>query len=136
EEYKTGFEKAYRWIEESATEPLLIYQYKGDPDSIRDDGTMEPYTEQVGTAGEDFIVQPVVRRRGDPEMEAELRAIEGRVFTARLTQLVFNGENWTKGEVGEIVDPTPDDGDVSLGSGVEAYPEAVIAFSAEFFPVR
>ncbi|MBB5352602.1 prepilin-type N-terminal cleavage/methylation domain-containing protein [Haloferula luteola] len=133
--YTTGFEKAYNWIKESTEEPLLIYQYKGNPESIRDDGTMEPYTDQNGTAGEDFIVQPVVRRRGDPEMEEELRAIEGRVFTAKLTQLVFNGESWVKGEAGDIVDPTPDDGDASSGSGVESYPEAVIAFSAEFYAV-
>ncbi|GAA5482292.1 type IV pilus modification PilV family protein [Haloferula sargassicola] len=133
--YTTGFEKAYNWIKESADEPLLIYQYKGDPKSIREDGTMEPYTESVGTAGEDFIVQPVVRRRGSPELEQELKALQGRVFTAKLTQLVFNGESWVKGEAGQITDPTPDDGDTMAGDNVDSYPEAVIAFSAEFFSV-
>ncbi len=135
ETYATGFEKAYNWIQESAEEPLLIYQYKGDPKSIREDGTMEPFTEADGTAGQDFIIQPVVRRRDSAQLEEELRAIQGRVFTAKLTQLVFDGEAWTKGESGEIVDPTPDDNDVVSGSGVESYPEAVIAFSAEFFEV-
>ena len=50
---------------------------------------MEPFSGR-GVAGEDFIVQPVIRAKDSPELEADLKAIEGRVYTAKLTQLVFN----------------------------------------------
>lgn len=133
--YTTGFEKAYEWILNSAESPLLIYQYKGDPKSIREDGTMEPFTDASGTAGEDFVIQPVVRQVDSPELEQELKALQGRIFTAKLTQLIFDGQSWVMGTAGEIVDPTPNDSDTTSGSGVESYPEAVIAFSAEFYGV-
>jgi hypothetical protein len=135
-DYQTGFEKAYEWIINSAdaSGALLIYQYRGNPGSLRSDGTMEPFTGK-GVAGEDFIVQPVIRAKDSPELEADLKAIEGRVYTAQLTQLVFNGGQLVKGDPGKIVDPTPDDGDAAAGTGVDDYPEAVIAFSADFFAV-
>ncbi|TAE73931.1 MAG: hypothetical protein EAZ65_00420 [Verrucomicrobia bacterium] len=135
--YKTGFEKAYEWIKsapESGT-ALFLYQYRGNPSALRADGSMEPYTENGGVAGEDFIVQPAVRRRDDALLLEDLAAIEGRIFTTKLTQLVFNGGQYARGTAGAIVDPTPTDGDVVSGSGADAYPEAVIAFAAEFFIV-
>lgn len=136
DEYGTGFEKAYDWIIDSdnADRALLIYQYRGDPNQIRTDGTMEPYT-GTGVAGQDFVVQPVVRTKDSSLLEEDLRAIEGRVYTAQLTQLVFNGGELVKGDPGKIVDPTPDDGDAAGGTGVDSYPEAVIAFAAEFYVV-
>ncbi|MBK1826969.1 type IV pilus modification PilV family protein [Haloferula rosea] len=136
DDYKTGFEKAYEWIIDSndSSKALLIYQYRGDPNSLRSDGTMEPYTGN-GVAGQDFIVQPVVRPKDSTELEDDLKAIEGRVYTVQMTQLVFNGGQLAKGTAGEIVDPTPGDGDSGGGSGVDGYPEAVIAFAAEFYAV-
>ncbi|BCX49207.1 hypothetical protein HAHE_31150 [Haloferula helveola] len=136
DDFDTGFEKAYQWIEESAdsSKALLIYQYRGNPGSIRSDGTMEPYKGD-GVAGQDFIVQPVVRRRDSAELQEDLKALEGRVFTARLTQLVFDGGELRKGTAGTISDPTPGDGDTASGAGADGYPEAYIAFAAEFFSV-
>lgn len=136
-DYTTGFDKAYEWIEAApdGDNAILLYQYRGDPSELRPDGTMEPYTEGGGVAGKDYIVQPAVRQRGDSLLMDDLEALDGRIFTVKLTQLVFSGGQLTRGEAGQITDPTPDDGDPAGGQGSDGYPEAVIAFAAEFFIV-
>ena len=97
--------------------------------SVRSDGTPEPYTQAGGVAGEDFIVQPMVRQKSDSELVNDLKALEGRVYAAKLTQLVFNSSGELEpGKEGAIVSPTGDGG----GSTADTYPEAVIAFAAEF----
>lgn len=134
----TGFDKAYEWIKSAQDKgnEILLYQYKGDPTQLRSDGTMEPFTKGGGVAGKDFIVQPAVRQRGDELMLEDLKSLDGRIFTVKLTQLVFSGGQLTRGTAGEITDPTPDDGDpAGTGSDANSYPEAVIAFAAEFFIV-
>ena len=135
--YTTGFDKAYEWIKAApdSGNAILLYQYRGDPTQLRDDGSMEPYIQGGGVAGKDFIVQPAVRQRGDTLLLEDLKALDGRIFTVKLTQLVFSGGQLTRGSAGEITDPTPDDGDTAGGSGSDGYPEAVIAFAAEFFIV-
>jgi prepilin-type N-terminal cleavage/methylation domain-containing protein len=135
--YSTGFDKAYQWIKAApdAGDAILLYQYRGDPSQLRADGTMEPYTENGGVAGKDFIVQPSVRQRGDDLLLQDLAALDGRIFTVKLTQLVFSGGQLTRGEAGQIKDPTPDDGDPAGAADSNGYPEAVIAFAAEFFIV-
>lgn len=139
-DYSTGFDKAFEWILSSSEggtsdNTLIIYQYRGEPDSSRSDGTLEPFTGS-GAAGEDFIVQPMVRRRGDPFLANDLAALEGRIFTARLTQLVMDNEEMKKGTAGQINDPTPGDGDAGGPfNDAEEYPEAVIPFVAEFYQV-
>lgn len=136
-DYKTGFDKAYEWIKSApdSGNAILLYQYRGDPSQLREDGTMEPYTKGDGVAGKDFIVQPAVRQRGDGLLLEDLAALDGRIFTVKLTQLVFSGGQLARGEAGQITDPTPDDGDTTGGSDSDGYPEAVIAFAAEFFIV-
>ncbi|MCW1921825.1 prepilin-type N-terminal cleavage/methylation domain-containing protein [Luteolibacter arcticus] len=134
--YPTGFDKAYEWIKAAPDKgnEILLYQYRGDPSQLRSDGTMEPYTNAGGVAGKDFIVQPAVRQRSDDELLEDLKALDGRIFAVKLTQLVFSGGQLTRGTEGEITDPTPDDGDpAGTGSGSDSYPEAVIAFAAEFY---
>jgi prepilin-type N-terminal cleavage/methylation domain-containing protein len=136
--YSTGFAKAYEWIKSAPDKgnEIMLYQYRGDPTQLRSDGTMEPFTRAGGVAGKDFIVQPAVRQRGDDEMLEDLKALDGRIFAVKLTQLVFSGGQLTRGTAGEITDPTPDDGDAAgTGSGSDSYPEAVIAFAAEFYIV-
>jgi prepilin-type N-terminal cleavage/methylation domain-containing protein len=135
--YSTGFDKAYEWIKAApdSGNAILLYQYRGDPSQLRPDGTMEPYTENGGVAGKDFIVQPSVRQRGDQLLLEDLAALDGRIFTVKLTQLVFSGGQLTRGEAGQITDPTPDDGDPAGAADSNGYPEAVIAFAAEFFIV-
>lgn len=136
-DYKTGFDKAYEWIKAApdSNNAILLYQYRGDPSQLRADGTMEPYTQGDGVAGKDFIVQPAVRQRGDSLLLEDLAALDGRIFTVKLTQLVFSGGQLARGEAGQITDPTPDDGDTVGGSDSDGYPEAVIAFASEFFIV-
>jgi prepilin-type N-terminal cleavage/methylation domain-containing protein len=136
-DYKTGFDKAYEWIKSApdSGNAILLYQYRGDPSQLREDGTMEPYTGGDGVAGKDFIVQPAVRQRGDSLLLEDLAALDGRIFTVKLTQLVFSGGQLARGEAGQITDPTPDDGDAPGGADSDGYPEAVIAFAAEFFIV-
>lgn len=141
-DYDTGFEKAFEWIRDSSDDDnnLIIYQYRGAVgQSPRQDGTLPPY-EPVGSdpglSGQDFIVQPMVRRRGDNNLQDDLQALEGRIYTARLTQLVMGSGELTMGDEGEITDPMPGDNDPSGPyTDSEDYPEAVIPFVAEFFMV-
>ncbi len=135
--YKTGFDKAYQWIEQvsGGNETILLYQYRGTPNSLRPDGTMEPYTEGGGVAGQDFIVQPMVRLRTDSLLLDDLKALDGRIFAAKLTQLEFDSGQLRKRQGGGI-NPDPNNTGESLGgTGSDAYVEAVIAFAAEFFIV-
>ncbi|MCW1915478.1 prepilin-type N-terminal cleavage/methylation domain-containing protein [Luteolibacter sp. GHJ8] len=137
-EYKTGFDKAYQWIEEASSDAdasIFLYQYRGTPNEIREDGSMEPFTQGGGVAGKDFIVQPSVRKRDDPLFLEDLEALDGRIFTTKLTQLEFANGQLVKRE-DEGINNDPNGTDESLGgTGSDAYVEAVIAFAAEFFIV-
>jgi len=141
DDYATAFEKAFDWIAKSVESDfaVLLYNYRGDPSSIRADGTLEPYQndEGVGVAGEDYVVQPAVRRLVDGTAPGELRddlaAAEGRVFLVRMTQLVFKDGALTESDQpGAIVDPHSG----AAAAGSEEYPEAVIAFRADFYDLR
>jgi prepilin-type N-terminal cleavage/methylation domain-containing protein len=133
----TSFHKAYDWILNSHTAATTVfaYQYRGNPNQLRRDGTMEPYTAQNGQAGRDYIVQPMFRRRSDALFASDLAALEGRVFFVKMTQLRVDGVNGlVLGTAGQIVIPT---GSTALtGSGADAFPEAVIPFTAEFFEIQ
>lgn len=129
-----GFGKAFTWIKESndATNALLVYQYRGSLSSLRPDGTPEPVrTVSDMIPGEDYTLQTMVRRKSDTRFNDDLEAIEGNVYIIKCTQLVFNatGGELKPGTVGQIQDPknpgTP-------AASAETYPEAVIAFAAEF----
>lgn len=139
-EATTAFHKAYEWIEEShqAAETVFAYQYRGNPNELRRDGTMKPYVNKSGSAGKDFVVQPMFRRRSDSLLEEDLRALEGRVFYVKMTQLVFDGTNGLKlGTAGSIVIPPQPAGSTPLaGSGADAFPEAVIPFTADFYEIQ
>jgi prepilin-type N-terminal cleavage/methylation domain-containing protein len=121
-DYGTGFEKAYEWIKASTNNnsALLVYQFRSEIDGgLRTDGTPTPYTRAGGTAGEDFVIQPMARQKDDPELQEDLKALEGRVYAAKLVQLVFNAS----GELARGEEPSTD---------ADTYPDAVIAFAAEF----
>lgn len=138
--YRTAFEKAYEWIKDSGgssrDDYVLLYQYRGDPTSVRDDGTLEPYTGSDGIPGEDYVLQSVVRRLGDSAVQEELapKVVEGRVFYVRMKQLIFeNGALKLTDQPDRIIDPTePRDST----SNHEDYPEATIAFQAEFYVLK
>lgn len=142
-DFSTAFEKAFTWIEESTETAVgndnmvLIYQYRGDPNSVREDGTLEPVvTEEDDLPGTDYVVQSVVRRLGDDEVEEELqpRIVEGRVFYVRMTQLIFNtnGELELSDQPGEIRGQRPP----NAASDFITYPDAVIAMQAEFYVMQ
>lgn len=133
-QFKTGFAKSFEWIKESdkANEAILIYQYRGEVGgSLRADGTPEPVDNLKGKlSGKDFVVVPMARRLSDSTgFNEDLKAVEGSIYLVKCTQLVFDNGEMILGTPGDIKDPK--------GSGpaadAESYPEAVIAFSADFY---
>lgn len=129
-----GFEKAYKWIEGSynPNEAIFVYQYRGDPAQQRPDGTLEAMPLLQGTPGKDYVVQPMARQLSDPLFAKDIKAIEGGLFLVKCLQLTYTG---SKDEMeakpaskGRISSPDGSGG----GGGAENYPDAVIAFAAEF----
>ena len=137
-EYKTGFGKAFEWLKNSngANDALLIYQYRGSLTSLRPDGTPDPVvTVNDKLPGKDYMVLTMVRRNKDAALfKEDLKAVEGGVFLVKCTQLVFDTGatgGLKEGTAGTIKDPKT--GTAAASSDV--YPEAVIAFAAEFYSV-
>jgi len=130
-----AFYKAMNWIANSHEKgsSVLIYKYRGNPAETRRDGTLEPADSgEIQLAGEDYILQPMVRRVDDPLLEEDLEAVDGRVFFVKMTQLIFDGEGIRVAEEpGIITDPYDPGSDLSTNPN--KYPEAVIAFEAQFF---
>lgn len=133
-DYTTGFDKAFEWIKDSNTagDSLLVYQYRGRTGSLRSDGTPTPEPSlKDKLVGDDYVVVPMVRRKSDANFLTDLDAVEGAVYLVKCTQLVFDANGLILGTAGAIRDPK-----VAGGGGAstsDAYPEAVIAFSADFF---
>jgi prepilin-type N-terminal cleavage/methylation domain-containing protein len=128
----TGFDKAFEWIKASnaANEALLVYQYRGRTGSLRPDGTPTPEPMlKDKLVGKDYVVVPMVRRKNDANFRDDLNAIEGAVYLVKCTQLVFGTDGLTLGSPGVIRDPKG----TATSATSNDYPEAVIAFSAEFF---
>ena len=130
----TAFDKAFKWIKDgnAAATAIFVYQYRGDPADIRNDGTPKPLPIISGEPGKNYIVQSMARRFTDAELANDLNAIEGSVFFVKPTQLVFEADDLKPGTPGQIVnaDATPASNTVA-----SPYKEAVIAFSAEFHSV-
>jgi hypothetical protein len=128
----TGFDKAFKWIQEgnAAANTIFVYQYRGNPSSIRADGTPDPLPAITGEPGKDYIVQSMARRLDDGELEKDLKAIEGSVFFVKPTQLVYDGGELKLGTPGQIKNA-----DGAVAADAATYKEAVIAFSAEFHSV-
>lgn len=132
--YENGFEKAYDWIETSYNprEAIFVYQYRGDPGEQRSDGTLKALPKAQGSPGKDYVVQPMARRMNDPLFAEDIKAVEGGLFMVKCLQLTYTP---SKDELeakssskGRISSPTG-----SGGGTVKNYPEAVIAFAAEFY---
>lgn len=134
----TGFDKAFNRISSSANAAtgLVVYQYRGKKNSLRaSDKTPDPLVSASDNKekipGENYTVVSVMRRLNDPEFITDLPAIEGSVYLVKCTQLVFNGGQLSPGTMGKIVDPA---GTVATAITSPAnYPEAVIAFTADFY---
>jgi prepilin-type N-terminal cleavage/methylation domain-containing protein len=137
---KTGFDKAFKFIEESdsSADAILVYQYRGDPRSMRQDGTPEPVVDISNRiAGKDYIIVSMARKASDTLFKnatsGDVAAVEGAVYAVKCTQLVFAGGTdggLELGTPGEIVDPKDTQNGASDGS---TYPDAVIAFAADFY---
>lgn len=138
----SAFQKAYDWIEKSHSDDknnlILCYQYRGNPSEIRADGTMEPYTAKEGIPGEDYIVQPIVRRLSNQFIAEDMKARQGRIFFIKLTQLVPENGGLRKGDPGIIESPKQSDTvSVSLsGDGAASYSSAVLPYVAEFYEIN
>lgn len=139
-QYKTGFAKAYEWIRKSntATDALLVYQYRGSlTKPMRQDSTPEPEPDiKNKLPGKDYVLQPMVRRMSDRLFVDDLKAVDGGVYVVKCTQLVFNGGQLKRGNPGTIVDPKGTSGSGGSSGSADDYPEAVIAFSGDFFAMK
>ena len=143
-EYDNVFHKAFEWVEESGSgdidNAILLYQYRGDINSPRPDGTLNPHTDtRAQIPGQDYVLQSVARRVNEAEVEEELQpgVVEGRVFYIKATQLVKNEDGWEESEDSGIVDPIISSGDSSASiSSHEDYPEGSLAFQAKFYVLR
>lgn len=130
----TGFEKAYEWIENSytANQAIFVYQYRGKPSDLRSDGSMNPVPKAIGDPGKDYVVMPMARRMNDPLFQDDIKAIEGPLFFVKCLQLTYNatGDEMEAKETskGRIQDPLGEGG----GGDAKNYPQAAIAFAAEF----
>jgi len=128
----TGFNKAFTWIKESnnANNALLVYQYRGSLTSKRSDDTPEPVADVTSKMpGKDFALFTMVRRKDDREFLKDLPAVQGNVYLVKCTQLIFEGNALKLGTAGQIRDPKPNG---AVAATPDEYPEAVIAFAAEF----
>ncbi len=132
-DYDTGFNKAYEWIRDSnaVNNALLVYQYRGDISNPRaDDKTPTPVANISGKLpGKDYVVVSMVRRKSDANLAADLAALEGAVYLVKCTQLVYNSGELKLGTAGSIKDPKG----TTASTTADDFPEAVIAFSADFY---
>jgi len=148
ETYATTFDKSFWWIKQStqnSKNPVLIYQYRGNPNSVRTDGTLNPYAYNAtnpGIPGVNYVIQTSVRRLNDTfhnsKIQAELApgVLEGKVYYARLTQLRYNTD-------GEMVDTTSPNNITNLYPShdnrvgpVNYTEDAVLPFRARFYEVK
>lgn len=124
-----GFNKAFDWILEgtNAANAILVYQYRGNPNSMRPDGSPEPVLS--GTPGEDYVLQTMVRRVGETNLAEDFTALEGSVFYVKIVQLVDDGNGrMIEGDPGAI-----QNADASPAGNVDAYTEALISIKTEFY---
>ncbi|MDB4258734.1 type II secretion system GspH family protein, partial [Akkermansiaceae bacterium] len=126
--------KAFDWITRSHERggTVFLYRYRGDIAESRPDGTLQPRTDVSGVAGQDYMIQSMVRRIDDPLIEEDFEALVGRVFFVKLSQLVFNREGLSVvEEPDKIVDPHKQADDYT--TNVDEFPEATVLFEAQFF---
>ncbi len=134
---------------------LLVYQYRGSTSSVRGDGSPTPVAsistpkENPPKAGSDYTLVPMMRRKNSNLFTEDLPAIEGSVYLVKCVQMVNVPDVDKPGQYalkpvpapsptgpkqrGRIYDPSPNSADDEIATST-AYPDAVIAFAAEFYP--
>jgi len=132
-----GFNKAFLWLRESnnVNTALLVYQYRGSLSSNRADGTPQPVANATSMRpGVDYSVVSMVRRKNDSSFTQDMEAVEGGVYLVKCKQLVFDSNGQlTPGTAGQIRSPKPNTTPPGPFTDAAEYPEAVVAFTAEFF---
>lgn len=130
----TGFDKAFSWVMRSnvADTGLLVYQYRGSLTATRTDDSPEPVADMTNKLpGKDYNLVTMMRRKNDQLLKADMPAIEGGIYLVKCTQLTFKNGELSLGEGGKIVDPKS--GSNTAIADPDSYPEAVIAFNADFY---
>lgn len=136
---KTGFEKGFNRVmnSNSANDALLVYQYRVKISSLQPGNTPEPMPDvRSAQPGKDYTVQTAMRRKSDStQLAKDLEALEGGVYLVKCTQLGFESGQLVPGDPGKIVDPKIDTKKMKERPSLDpnTYPEAVIAFSADFY---
>lgn len=131
--FPTGFDKAFDWLTDAGNpgKAIFVYQYRANPNlAARADGSKPPMTTVDGQPGEDYLIQPMARRADDPLFNTDIEAIDGPLFYVKPHQLVMNTNPLTKGTIGEIKDAAG-----NTISNAASYPEASLAFAADFYSV-
>ena len=111
--YGTAFEKAFNWIRDSGTKAtaVLVYQYRGNPNTVNPDGTLAPYTLAMAQAyetangeppapGNQYVIQTAVRRLSDNDtVSAELApgVLQGQVYYVKMQQFIYY--DWPLGDI-------------------------------------
>lgn len=131
--YPTGFDKAFDAIKNSdkADNAWIVYQYRAQPPSS---GNQDAFIGSLSgkLAGKDYFVKAVARRKDDSRVADELKAVEGAAYLVKMTQLVTGTSGLEPGTAGTIRDPKSGG---AAANTANDYPEAVIAFTAEFHPL-
>ena len=144
--YSSALEKTYWWIRLGHTDTgslVLVYKYRGNPNSVRTDGTLNPYTYNAanpGIPGVNYVIQTSVRRLNDAvdnsKIQAELApgVLEGKVYYVKLCQLRTNADGGLEmpGNPWHVYNPQA----TSMTSSFIDYTEAVLAFRAQFYEVK
>lgn len=153
----TGFEKALVRIKDSTgviannldgassdkiKDALLVYQYRGNSSALRTDGSPTPVASTKDmTAGQDYTLVPMMRRKSSALFLEDLKAIEGSVYLVKCVQMVNvpDGDQYAlkplpegSRQRGRIYNPAP--GEDEEVTDLSLYPDAVIALAAEFYP--
>lgn len=133
--YTSAFDKAYDWIEKSSQNGktgVILINYRSDVANIGNDGKPTPI---VG-GDEEYVVTATAElfdgNQVSDELGDKLPAAVGPIFFVKTTQLVYNAQGEL--ELGSSGIKPPRQGQDDLGgTGSDSYPEATIAFNAEFF---
>ena len=152
-EYNNAFEKAFEWIGDSFNgtsanrdDMVLIYQYRGDPTELNEDGTMAPYpydADNPGIPGQDYIIQSVVRRFSNPLVEDELEGgtLEGKIYYVRMAQRYHeNRDNSADGSLELVLTDDPfeirDLYNPTTSRTVDNYPYSTLTYEAQFYEFK
>lgn len=131
-QFNTSFDKAFEWVSNSGSlsNATILFNYRGDTGQIVN-GQLAPFV-GVGSPGEDYIVQSVVRNLGDTgsDLENLLQAVEGSAYVVQMRQLVQNANGGlTPAQAGASLSSSQG----NAATNAADFDDAVIAFQADFY---